>query len=236
MLRHSKSFLISLIIHVILLIAILFTWDKYASVKKVDCSTLKECDRVCVVLCNVAPKKKMEAKKKKIDLEPLKESKKEVTLEPIQETKKYVEVKKTEVKKTEVKEQKEPLLEEPIVKEEVPKEQIVQKSQAVLDEERKLKQENVVKEYLEINTQEIAMLLQDNLYYPRSARKRNITGQITVKFTLGLDSKVYDVLVVKSNSEILSRAAIKTIEDLSGEFPRPQQVITLSVPIGYELK
>ena len=48
--------------------------------------------------------------------------------------------------------------------------------------------------------------------------------------------KVYDIKIIKSKSDILSRAAMKTIMDLSGKFPKPQKRLTLHVPIGYELK
>ena len=77
--------------------------------------------------------------------------------------------------------------------------------------------------------------MQDNLYYPRRARKKGITGEVMVKFTLGVDAIVSNVEVLKSEKEILSRAAIKTIQDLSGEFPKPDEALSISVPISYKL-
>ena len=85
------------------------------------------------------------------------------------------------------------------------------------------------------NIAQIVDLLQDNLYYPRRARKKGIIGEVMVKFTLGIDAKVSDIQVLKSNREILSRAAIKTIEDLSGNFPKPDEELSISVPISYKL-
>jgi protein TonB len=78
-------------------------------------------------------------------------------------------------------------------------------------------------------------LLQENLYYPRRARKRGIIGEVLVKFKLSMDAKVYSIEVLSSKSDILSRAAIKTIEDLSGKFPKPNKELTLNVPINYTL-
>jgi protein TonB len=240
MIRDPKSLFISIIVHAILIVVILFTWDKYAYAKKVKCSTTKECDQVPITLCNVAIKKKTQNRevKPKVQKKPVKKPEvKKVKVQKPKPEKKIVPIKKPEVTivKFPKKTIKEPEIEKPVSKKEITQEKVEQKSQAMIDKERKLKQESLVEEYLKINTQEIAMLLQDNLYYPRSARKRNITGQITVKFTLGVDRSVSEVVVLKSNSEILSRAAIKTIQDLSGKFPQPQSSITLRVPIGYQL-
>lgn len=253
MIRHSKSFFISIVIHIILLVSILYAWDSYMSAEKVDCNTMKECDSVIVTLCNVNPKKiekpKPKQKEKEKPLERPKAKKKKIEkVVPLKKEYTVIE-KKIEPKpeeaveeiKEEYEEVKKPLKEKPVEEKvvdntiEQDEQKVLQKSQAELAQERKIKQESLTKEYIQVNTQEIAALLRDNLYYPRSARKRNITGQITVKFTLGLNSHVSDVVVVKSNSEILSRAAIKTIEDLSGKFPKPQSAITLRVPIGYKL-
>lgn len=240
MIRDLKSLLISIVVHTVLIVLILFTWDKYSSAKEVECSTMENCDRVCIALCNVAPLKKTQKREteQKVEKKPVEKPEiKKVKVEKTEPSKKTVLIKKTDIKKVKIAEKiiKEPKIEKPSPKEEITQEQITQKSQAMIDKERKLKQESLVQEYLQVNTQEIAMLLQDNLYYPRSARKRNITGQITVKFTLGLDGRVSEVVVLKSNSEILSRAAIKTIQDLSGKFPKPRSSITLRVPIGYQL-
>jgi len=92
------------------------------------------------------------------------------------------------------------------------------------------------KNYLRVNTSEIAKLLEEHLYYPRSARKREIAGQVIMKFKLGLNSRVYDMEIIKSNSQVLSRAAMKTIMDLSGKFPKPAKELILHVPIDYKLK
>ncbi len=82
----------------------------------------------------------------------------------------------------------------------------------------------------------IIQLLQENLYYPRRARKNGTIGQVTVRFKLSTNAVAHSIEVLSSKSEILSRAAIKTIENLSGEFPKPEEELILHVPINYSLK
>ena len=50
-----------------------------------------------------------------------------------------------------------------------------------------------------------------------------------------MDAKVSNIKIVESSSEVLSRAAIKTIEDLSEKFTKPDKEVNLSVPINYSL-
>ena len=91
------------------------------------------------------------------------------------------------------------------------------------------------KEYIDENIIKIRELIKDNLYYPRSARKRRVTGEVVVKFTISTDSEVHSIEIVSSKSDILSRAAKKTIENLSSEFPKPDEELILHVPISYKL-
>ena len=90
-------------------------------------------------------------------------------------------------------------------------------------------------QYIKSHIQEIAQLLQENLYYPRRARKRGVEGDVTVSFILKKDAQVSNIKVISSTNEILSRGAVKTLEDLSGEFPRPAEKLHLTVPISYRL-
>jgi protein TonB len=103
-------------------------------------------------------------------------------------------------------------------------------------EPQKQPSQNSEEVYIDHNLQKIVKLLSDNLYYPRSARRRGIQGVVEVRFTLDENAEVSDVNVIASQSDILSRAAIQTIEDLSGEFPKPQKKLQISVPIEYKLR
>lgn len=89
--------------------------------------------------------------------------------------------------------------------------------------------------YMEENLAKIVELLQENLYYPRRARKRGNEGEVIVSFKLSVDAEVTDVMVISSTSDVLSRGAIKTIENLSYKFPKPKKNLDLKVPIIYKL-
>ena len=147
-------------------------------------------------------------------------------------------IKKESVKKRVVKKEvvKKRVIKKIVARKESVKKKAVKKEAVKKREIKKPKQEKSSTQYLQVNTQKIAKLLKENLYYPRSARKRNITGKVIIKFTLSKDARVYDIKVIESKNNILSRAAMKTIMDLSGKFPKPQKRLTLHVPIGYELK
>jgi protein TonB len=90
--------------------------------------------------------------------------------------------------------------------------------------------------YLNEHLAVIAKLLQEHLYYPRMARKRHIEGEVLATFTVGTDGTVHGIGVKKHARAILDRAAVKTIESLSGHLPHPQRALTLDVPIRFVLK
>ena len=90
--------------------------------------------------------------------------------------------------------------------------------------------------YMQAHLVQIAKLLKENLYYPRSARKRGITGEVLVAFELLQSGEVTQIDVKSGERGILNRAAIKTIERLSGKFPKPGAPLTLNVPIRYQLQ
>lgn len=54
-------------------------------------------------------------------------------------------------------------------------------------------------------------------------------------FEIARNGEVTQVEALSSPSEILSRAAVKTIEDLSGKFPKPNEKLFLKIPIVYKL-
>lgn len=101
---------------------------------------------------------------------------------------------------------------------------------------KKIPQQTVAEIYVDENLKEIVTLLQENLYYPRRARRRGLEGDVVVKFKLSKNAVVSSIEVVSSQSDILSRGAIKTIENLSTVFPKPKEELVLKVPISYKLK
>jgi protein TonB len=90
--------------------------------------------------------------------------------------------------------------------------------------------------YINNNLALIQKMLQENLYYPRRARKKGIEGDVLVSFVLSTSAKIESIKVLSSSHEILSRGAIKTIEELSGKFPKPSEELNIKIPITYRLR
>lgn len=91
-------------------------------------------------------------------------------------------------------------------------------------------------DYLDAHLARIAALLQKHLYYPRMARKRHIEGEVMVSFTLECDGSVRNLMLKKRARPILDRAALKTVESVSGKFPHPKNALTLEIPIRFVLR
>ncbi len=90
-------------------------------------------------------------------------------------------------------------------------------------------------DYLNEHLAKIVELLQENLYYPRMARKRRIQGEVLVAFTLEKDGTVRNTEIRRHARPVLDRAAIETVTSLSGKMPHPKNVLTLEVPIRFVL-
>lgn len=238
MIKHASSLFISLTLHTLILFLLFYSWKNIPIFHKKEAQ-----NKVCVKLHCIV-EEKVEHVLKKIDT-------------PKQQEK----IVKKEIKKIvpkKVKTIKEEKITVPVVKDKVlPKKEIIQEIEEmpeatqepvqeknietvsyeeVQKEDEYTRSKRVNKEYIDANIQKIVKLLSDNLYYPRSARKRGITGDVIVKFELSTEAKVNSIEIVTSENDILSRAAIKTLEDLSGKFPKPNEALVLEVPINYNLK
>jgi len=269
MTKHSKSFLLSLSIHLLIAATLLYGYTQVASLNK---TPKEEEKRICIKLGKLTIPQKKETKstlplastpaptppKQKKEAVVTKKPTPKKVLKKEKVVKKEKIVKKPPIKKP-IKKKKEVVKKIEKVEEKVlPKEEVVtqtQETQEVILEKKPQLQENpqgnmtkkdcpevccdtrVSKEatYKNNNLLKIAQLLQENLYYPRRARKRGIEGKVLVRFTLLEDATVKDITVISSQNAILSRGAIKTIENLSGKFPKPQERLTLNVPIDYYL-
>ena len=248
--KHSKSLLLSIIVHSLLLASVFYAYSEVVSTK-----TEQQEKRVCLQLGCIKESVKKPQKPQKIKKEKPKTTKphppkkrikkpekpKEIVKKTVQKTiplpkKKVLEKKPTEsIKKT----KKEEVLEKEVVKEQKCEEKVEVSPQNTTDTQMQQKQNQpqVSKEsqYINRHLRAISKLLQENLYYPRRARKRGIEGKVIVKFILQTDAKVTDIEIISSKSTILSRGATKTLQKLSGMFPRPDEELILTVPISYSL-
>jgi protein TonB len=237
--KHSKSLSFSIIIHTLLLASIFYIYHEFASAvgeKKekricIELGCITESTKT-IVTSPKPHKKRVEAHKKP----PVKKRHK-----PKPHIKKIP--KKTvplhKAKPIEKKSVLKPVVEEKIAQQKECKKVISACPDKMTHKETQVQQkrqkESVQSHYVNIHLATIAQLLQENLYYPRRARKRGIEGEVVVKFTLQKDAQVTDIKIISSQNDILSRGARKTLENLSGEFPRPEEALTLTVPITYSL-
>jgi protein TonB len=249
MIRHANPILISLFVHLTIFISILYGLTNVPKLKT------PEEEKLCIKLCAVqqtAPE--VQVAKAVEDEKPIQkkiEPKKEIQQEIKQDVVKPAPMpKKIEPKKVIVKEKKEPLetietikQAEAIVTNDTPalQKETTKVAQGVANTQKTAQKEVVSQEikeedeYLQEHLALIKKLLEENLYYPRSARKRAITGDVVVKFKLLSDATIAYIKVIKSPSELLSRGAVQTIENISAKFPKPKKDLILEVPISYKL-
>jgi len=255
MIRHSKSLLVSLLFHLSILALLLGIYALFNSSR-----SLPKEKTVCINLNCVAinPPKELQKPIKKEISKPKKTSQKK----PLKKEK-IVQKKKIEPKLKKVPLQKKKVSEAPKRVKEIDKNTKVETKkpnkpqiEEKIENVKKVEVEKSVKietpkppkkiipkkvksakeEYVEKNLQKIVQLLQENLYYPRRARKRGVQGDVVVAFKLLRDATVINIKVLSSQSDILSRAAIKTVEHLSMEFPKPKEDLLLTIPISYRLQ
>jgi protein TonB len=104
-------------------------------------------------------------------------------------------------------------------------------TQENLEEQAKASQEEI---YVNLHLAEIRQLLQENLYYPRSAKVRRLEGEVVVRFCLNTSGEISGIKVVSSEIKILKDAAVETIKRV--KFPKPEKELVLNIPIIYKLK
>ncbi len=243
MIRHTNSFILSLLVHLLLFSALFFTVDYVVSN-----SMHKKEEKVCVSLtCLVkhqevkkahVPQKtqvKQVIKKKSLKEKVVKEKKKVLVKKVLKEEKRKEIIKEEVTPELEVEELSQPVVDSKPANEPIEKSHVVvtpTHSDIVIKKDVK---HSPQKNYVNQHLAKISQLLQENLYYPRRARKRGIQGEVIVKFDLSTQAEVSNIEVISSSSKILSRGAIKTIQNLSMKFPKPEEKLTLSVPIVYKL-
>ncbi len=236
MIRHSSSLFISLFFHLFLGLIVLYLYINKPIKKEIPSPTQKIAiklsaftEKKTLVIPTPVKKTVQRKKKKKIVKKIKKAIVKKVKKRVIKKTiaKKVVPLKK---EKIEIKQEVVKKIEKTVIKKVQPIQQ--QKSKKEIEKEKK---NNYIVNYIDNNLYKIRELIKDNLYYPRKARRKGVVGEVLVKFRLKTDGKIDNIKVISSNHKILSRSAIRTIEELSSQFPKPETEIVISLPIGYHL-
>ena len=233
--RHSSSFLFSLVVHLALAVVVLFA---YKSVIKVV--NKKEQEIVCVKLSNVViPKKEAVVKPKKTLKQKITKPKpRPKKIKPLKSVEKIKPPKKVKpVQKPKPIEKINQIQKPPPQPVTMPTAQPpVQLQPDISSFTKNTPPPTTIKQdYVELNLPKIRQLIGENLYYPRSARRRGIEGRVIVEFVILKDGGVENIHILSSNKDILSRATIKTIQDLSFRFPKPKQKVSIKLPIDYVL-
>ena len=234
--RYSNSLVLSLLIHGVLAAAIFISYKAIVAYSNNEqhlcacCTTTINLSSVKIEKPVVKPQKEIAKPTEQIKKPIKKEKPKETPIikpEPIASQKEVVE-QKVVVQQEELNETK-PVVQNTVQKEDADThcetEVLVQKSP-----------EELTDKYLSLHVSEIVALLKENFYYPRRAREQAIEGVVTVKFTLSTDAKVTNIEVVESKYEILSNSAVEIIQSLEGKLPKPDEELTLTIPIDYSLK
>lgn len=92
------------------------------------------------------------------------------------------------------------------------------------------------KHYIDGNYNYINNRIRRYMVYPPQARRMNMQGVVTVRFTITVSGKAEQVVMIKSSGyDILDQAAIDAIKRAS-PFPPPPAAATIVIPIRFSLR
>ena len=94
--------------------------------------------------------------------------------------------------------------------------------------------ENDKKAYLDENLLKIRNLINQNVKYPKRARKLSIEGIVTVKFKI-LENGTIENLIIIDGHKFLQEATIEAIQEASKNFPKANTSIEIQIPIEYKI-
>lgn len=228
--RHSSSLSISTLFHIFIL-AIFLNID--FTQKKPD----EDEKRIAVYMCTFEQEKaKEEAKKIEQPPKEIKQTQPKLT-QKIQKATPVQPIKEISAKTVESSQDNSlPILQNTTKDVSIPTQQTHADTQESFDVcQSKKESSSYNDDYLALNKDAIYAIIKDNLYYPMSARKRGIEGLVVIKFIINKNAEISNIEIKESSSNILSKALIQTIEELSKKFPSPAEQITITLPIEYKL-
>lgn len=88
---------------------------------------------------------------------------------------------------------------------------------------------------LRLYASQVLKIIQANLAYPANARRRNLEGKLSIRFSVDEQGNVSDIEIISSSGiPLLDKASVKTIQ--SCVFPPPPDKATiLTVPVTFRL-
>jgi periplasmic protein TonB len=234
--RYSNSLVLSLLIHAVLAAAIFISYKAIVAYSHDQehlcacCTTTINLNTVKIEKPVVKPQKEIPKQEEQVKKTIQKQKVKEVPLiKPEQKVQQKEIIEQKVVLQQEENNETKAIVQNKVQKEDADThcetEVVVQKSP-----------EELTDKYLSLHVSEIVALLKKNFYYPRRARQQGTEGIVKIKFTLSTQAKVSNIEVVESKYEILSDAAVETIQSLEGKLPKPDEELTLTIPINYSLR
>ena len=95
---------------------------------------------------------------------------------------------------------------------------------------------NLRRSYVTGNYNYIMRRIRNRLTYPAVAKRNNITGTVSVKFTINADGSASNIIVESSSgSQLLDDAAVDAVAKAS-PFPKPPLAAQIVVPIDFKLR
>lgn len=175
----------------------------------------------------VEPIKEQEEVKEQIEKEPvLKEIKKETPKpKPIEKKKIEKPIEKKLVKK------------EPIKTKEPIKEIVQHNPKAEIKDIKPIEKKIVIDErkvYLDKHLAQIRNLINQNVKYPKRARKLSIEGIVIAKFKINENGQIENITIIEGH-KFLQKATIEAIQEASKSFPKTNKSIEIQIPIEYKL-
>lgn len=89
--------------------------------------------------------------------------------------------------------------------------------------------------YVKVNFTYIRDIIQKNIVYPHTARKRGLEGKVIVSFIVCADGEAQDIVITESSGfEILDKSAVEAVRKAS-PFPKASVKAALRIPVVYKL-
>lgn len=102
--------------------------------------------------------------------------------------------------------------------------------------QKKQAEANENDEYLKLNKAKLKEVVAKYQIYPMAAQKNGCEGLCLVSFRLYPNGHIDELKIVKSSGYAsLDRSSIRAIEDAAPELPRPNKIVTVTVPLEYKL-
>ena len=233
--RYTSSFFIALSIYALVGIFIFYTFKNenliFKEIEKPKIISLSQVElepKPIIEEKQTIQKKEVPNPPKKI-VEEIKKEEPIIQKKPIQKKlpkkeiiKEVKEIKKEPVEK--VKPQEKMVEESPKIKEE-----IENKPHSKVVETKDEKQE-----YLDKHLAKIRELINENIIYPKRAKKLNIQGIVTIRFKILEDGNIVEIEVMQGH-KFLQKATIEAIQNASKLFPKVKNSIEIQIPIEFKL-